>query len=223
MAIEESLRELMASVPEVLWGIADISYSEYAADYGAAIMLAVPYGEQLTIEDYAEERFESGIIAARTIIDDLIPRITALLTEAGAHCWVPPVAQRDEVELLAPFSFKTAAVRAGLGWFGRNDVLITERYGPRVRLSAVLTDAQLQCGQPVMESHCPPDCRLCVDACPCKALPGATWTPSTDRSELIDYHRCNRYRSAYITELGRKNACGLCLAACPYGITKNKV
>ena len=50
-----------------------------------------------------------------------------------------------------------------------------------------------------------------------KALYGVKWNVTKDRSDLIDYQRCNRMRSAWIPKLGRKNACGLCLAACPYG------
>ena len=222
MAPEETLRALLAETPDVLWGIADIGSGEFSPAYRAAIMLAVPYGEQLSLEDYAEERFEAGIAAARERIDGLVPRITALLSEAGFRSLVPPVAQRDEIGLLAPFSFKWGAVHAGLGWIGRNDVLITERYGPRVRLSAVLTDADLPCAVPVTESRCPPDCRLCADACPCKALKGATWNIGIRRDELIDYHRCNRFRSAAIPKLGRKNACGRCLAVCPFGASAKR-
>ena len=40
------------------------------------------------------------------------------------------------------------------------------------------------------------------------------------KGEIIDYHRCNRMRSALIPRLGRKSACGLCLAACPFGTTR---
>ena len=125
--------------------------------------------------------------------------------------------QSDETELLAPFSFKYAATRAGIGWIGKNDVVITRRYGPRVRLSAVLVDTPHSYGRPVTESSCPDDCFLCVEACPCKALHGVRWDASKERSELIDYHLCNRMRSSFIPKLGRKHACGRCLAACPFG------
>ena len=60
-------------------------------------------------------------------------------------------------------------------------------------------------------------CGLCVEACPCKALHGVRWDASKQRSELIDYQRCNRMRSSFIPKLGRKHACGRCLAACPFG------
>ena len=141
------------------------------------------------------------------------------LVEEGISYYIPPVAQQNEEELLALFSFKYAAVNAGLGWIGKNDVLITEEYGPRVRLSAVLIDYPFEYGNKMTESRCG-SCTKCVDICPHKALTGANWNINTLRNELIDYHLCNQKRSAYIESHGRKNACGLCMAVCPYGMKK---
>lgn len=76
------------------------------------------------------------------------------------------MAQKNETDLLAEFSFKYAATRAGVGWIGRNDVVITERYDPRVRLSAVLINAPLTHGEPLTESRCPENCHRCVEICP---------------------------------------------------------
>ncbi len=214
---EQAIRALLAGQPDILWGFADTAWSPYAAPYPTALVMAVPYGEQLTPEDYNEARFDAGIRAAKARIEAILPQIEEILTAHEIRCWIPPVAQRDEAELLAPFPFKTAAARAGLGWFGKNDVIITLRYGPRVRLSAMLIDAVFTPGTPIVQSECPDDCTACVDACPCKALKNHQWTVDTDRSEMIDYQRCNRMRSAFIPRLGRKSACGLCLTACPVG------
>ena len=48
--------------------------------------------------------------------------------------YIPPVAQTDELSLIAPFSFKYAAVQAGLGWIGKSGVLVTREFDPRARL-----------------------------------------------------------------------------------------
>ena len=215
--LEECIRSLFAWYPDVIYGFCDISYSPFASEYPSALVFAVPYGRQLTPDTYTEQGFEDGIVMARTRLECILSRLETLLRERGVSYYIPPVAQENETELLAPFSFKYAAMRAGVGWMGRNDVIITERYGPRVRLSAVLIDAPLEYGQPIIESRCPEDCRLCVDICPCKALKGVIWDATKQRADLIDYHRCNRYRSAFIPKLGRKSACGQCLAACPFG------
>lgn len=67
--------------------------------------------------------------------------------------------------LAAPFSFKYAAFNAGLGWIGKNDVAITEKYGPRVRLSAVLIDKQFTYGQRIVKSNCLDLCKKCIEIC----------------------------------------------------------
>ncbi len=214
---EEAIRALMAAYPDILYGFSDTAWSPYAAEYPTALVMAVPYGEQLTPEEYTEPRFDAGIRAAKAGIEAVLPRIEAILTDRGIPYWILPVAQRDEIELLAPFSFKTAAARAGLGWFGKNDVIVTRRYGPRVRLSAMLIGAVFRYGEPFLKSECPDGCTACVDICPCEALKNRQWTVGMDRSDIIDYHRCNRMRSAWIPKLGRKSACGLCMAVCPIG------
>ena len=215
--VEEVIRDLFAKYPEVLYGFADISYSTYADCYRSALVYAVPYGEQLTLEDYTEERFENGIKSAKIKLEEIMAQIEDILKRNEVHYFIPPVAQNNEEELLAPFSFKYAAVNAGLGWIGKNDVVITERYGPRVRLAAVLMDEIFPYGPIITGSNCPDQCRKCVDICPCKALLNRQWDIHAKREEIIDYQRCNRMRSSFTEKLGRKNACGLCMAACPFG------
>lgn len=222
-ALQRDIDALFGAYPDVLYGFTGIGYSAYGREYASALAFAVPYGEQLTPETYTEARFEAGIQSARVRLEAIVARLEALLKSRGVRCWVPPVAQENERDLLAPFSFKFAAVNAGLGWIGKNDVVITARYGPRVRLSAILIDAPFDHGVPVAESRCPEGCRLCVDICPCKALKDRRWHIDALRADIIDYQRCNRMRSAFIPRLGRKSACGLCLAACPFGTEREKV
>ena len=217
MTISQEIDAVFARCPDVLHGVADISYSPFAQKYVAAIVFAVPYGKQLSLQSYSERDFEDGIQLAKARLEGIIAQLEAVLVRRGVAYHVPPVAQENETELLAPFSFKYAATRAGIGWIGKNDVVITERYGPRVRLSSVLVDAPLIFGRPITKSQCPDDCMKCVEACSCKALRGVRWDTGRQRAEIIDFHRCNRMRSAFIPKLGRKSACGLCLACCPYG------
>ena len=215
--LENEIRQVFSEHPDIIYGFTDISYSPYRESYHSALVFAVPYGEQLTPDDYTEERFEQGIQTAKGRLETIVAEIEQILQKNRVKYWIPPVAQQNETELRALFSFKTAAARAGIGWFGKNDVIITERYGPRVRLSAILIDEIFAYGQPYTEGRCPEDCTECIEICPCKALKNQQWTIGKDRSEIIDYRKCNRMRSAFIQKLGRKTACGLCLAACPFG------
>ena len=215
--LENAVRDLLAQYPDILYGFADISYSPLTQEYPSALVLAVPHGKQLTPEIYTEPDFDDAICASRDRLEEVLERLETLLKEQGAVYYIPPMAQKNETDLLAEFSYKYAATRAGIGWFGRNDVIITERYGPRVRLSAVLINATFTYGEPITESRCPEDCHRCVEICPCKALKDVRWDAGKLREEIIDFHRCNRMRSTFISKLGRKSACGLCMAACPFG------
>jgi len=215
--LQAEIRKLFLEYPDALYGFADIAYSPYACDYASALVFAVPYTEQLTHKSYSEERFERGIQFAKIRLEAILARLETILRGHGAGYWIPPTAQESEDSLLAPFSFKFAAVNAGLGWVGKNDVIITQRYGPRIQLSVVLIDAVFDCGTPITASACPESCRECADICPCGALKNQLWSIDTRRADIIDYQRCNRMRSAYIDRLGRKHACGLCLTVCPIG------
>ena len=125
---EKEIRDLFSAYPDIIYGFTDIPYCSYYQSYHSALVFAVPYGEQLSPDDYTEERFEQGIQSARTRLECIVAKIELILQKDRVKYWIPPVAQENETELRALFSFKTAAARAGIGWFGKNDVIITEKY-----------------------------------------------------------------------------------------------
>lgn len=215
--LQKKISQLFEQYPSVIFGFTDISYSIYADRYQSALVFAIPYGEQLTISTYTEEKFDRGILQAKKVSEEVLAHLEELLLAHKIRYEIPPFAQNNEEELAAPFSFKYAAVNAGLGWIGKNDVVITEKYGPRVRLSVLLIDAPFTYAQKITESSCPDSCRKCIDICPYHALHNVKWKISSLRTELIDYQLCNQKRSLYLEKHGRKNACGLCMAGCPVG------
>jgi epoxyqueuosine reductase len=101
-------------------------------------------------------------------------RLGRFLEEHGhrAAMTVPasPIEMSSETKgLLGDISLRHAAVGAGLGVIGKNRLLLTHKWGPRVRLGAVVTDAPLIADQPMKERLCD-DCDLCVQSCPGQAL-----------------------------------------------------
>lgn len=210
--------EIFKKNPNVLFGISNMSFSEYKLDYKSALVFAVPHTELLTINNYKEKKFESLICEARDCINLLLEDITTLLKKYKIKYCIPPVAQSNEETLIAPFSFKFAGINAGLGWIGKNDVLITEKYGPRIRLSAILINYELPIGSSITRSKCPQECNICINACPYNALTGCQWDIDTKRGELIDYKLCNQKRSLYLKSHNRKHSCGLCIVSCTFGI-----
>lgn len=220
--LKNQIDKIFSSHTSILYSYADISYSKFSKNYKSALVFAVPYGEQLSLSDYSEQKFENGIVKAKKEMDQIISELEDILKVSGVEYYIPAIAQKNETDLEAEFSFKYAAVHAGLGWIGKNDVLITREYGPRVRLSAVLINGEFEYGTVIEESGCPIECNLCVSICPCHALKGIMWHIYEQRENIIDYHLCNEKRSEYIKKFGRKNACGLCMVVCPFGISEKE-
>lgn len=69
----------------------------------------------------------------------------------------------------ALFSLRHAAVAAGLGTFGRHNLVIHPRFGTRVTFTAILTDLKLDSDKRITEDFCS-NCDICVKNCPAKAL-----------------------------------------------------
>ncbi|NLT47613.1 MAG: epoxyqueuosine reductase [Clostridiales bacterium] len=69
----------------------------------------------------------------------------------------------------ASIPLKGTAVKAGLGWIGKNSLLINDKYGSFQALGAILTDADISETYPIMKNKCG-ECFKCSDACPSNAI-----------------------------------------------------
>ncbi len=215
--LKNEIDAMMLRYPDVLSGIANIYYSPYCGEFFSAVMIAVPYEGHFTPENYMEPLFDLAVEQARSRVCMISSELSELMQQNGLRAWIPSSVQRDEENLKAEFSFKFGAVNAGIGWIGKNDVLVTRRYGPRVAIGAVLTDIILPYDDPIWQSQCPESCEACMKACPDHAIYGTQWNIDALRENMLDYKRCNQQRSKAITAIGRKNSCGLCMIACPIG------
>ncbi len=112
------------------------------------------------------------------------------------------------------------AVQAGLGEYGRNQMVITEEFGPRVRFSKIFTDLPLAHDKPkkfVVTEFCT-ICRRCADACPPKALPfGPPEMGGANRSAIkgvkkwtADCEKCFGFWAKM------RSDCAICMRVCPY-------
>src|SRR5215218_6407404 len=117
---------------------------------------------------------------------------------------------------------REAAARSGVGFYGKNTLLITRRHGSWVVLGTIVTAAELE-PTPPLDLDCG-SCRLCIDACPTGAL---------DDPGTVDANRCLSYWTqskhsipeAYREELGdRVYGCDICQDVCPWnrGIEKRR-
>ena len=110
---------------------------------------------------------------------------------------------------------KAHAARAGLGWIGKNTLLLNEHFGSWLLLGEIITDLELEPDAPIAE-HCG-DCRLCVKVCPTGALLGP---------RRLDARRCIAYLTIEYSgeipgELAAKMGdrvfgCDACQDVCPF-------
>lgn len=112
------------------------------------------------------------------------------------------------------FPHKTGAVLSGLGFIGKNGLLITPEYGSKVRLCTVLTDMPLEPLKPVIANGCG-DCEICRNACPAKAISGNAYEYGAERSTIFDAKACSEHMKTY-KDIGRGAVCGICIRVCPF-------
>lgn len=108
----------------------------------------------------------------------------------------------DQRYLTALFSYKHAAQLAGIGAIGRNSLLITPQFGPRVRLACLLTETPIRASPPLQKEYCI-QCDICIKECPSRALQ----LPYKGEVYSMNKFACRTYRQAGFT-------CGLCIRVC---------
>lgn len=131
-------------------------------------------------------------------------------------CGQEPTAAARGVTDSAPLLERDFARRAGLGWFGKNTMLIHKRRGSFFLLAALLTNLELPSDTPHTASHCG-TCTACLDACPTQAFP----SPGT-----LDARKCISYwtietKTPFPTELRPQVGdwlfgCDICQDVCPW-------
>lgn len=116
----------------------------------------------------------------------------------------------------APVLERDLAMRAGLGWIGKNGCLIHPKWGSYVYLCEIFSDLRLETGT-LMADHCG-QCRRCVDACPTGAI---------RRPYVVDARRCISYLTiehrgcdvpaeAACGLAGYVYGCDICQQVCPH-------
>lgn len=149
------------------------------------------------------------------VIEGMVRRLLKLLktrfpqtAQANFKWWVD----------YGPFLERAYAAKAGLGYLGKNSMLINRQFGSWIFLAEVVTDLALEPDNPHAVNHgrCG-KCRLCLDACPTGAIVG---------DGVVDSNRCISYLTVerpkeIPSELAAKMGdlifgCDICQEVCPH-------
>ncbi len=179
----------------------------------SVLMLAMPYRTAEPLATGAGQGRVSRYAWGGDYHELLWQRLDQLSTKLGQL--VPGCHARGIVDT-APFMERDFAQLAGLGWIGKNTLLLNQQLGSWFFLAALLTDVELAYDEPHTADHCG-TCRACLDACPTGAFVDAY---------QLDARKCISYltielRSPIPQELRPQMhdwlfGCDICQDVCPW-------
>jgi epoxyqueuosine reductase QueG len=143
---------------------------------------------------------------ANGLLDHIAMRVSNLIQSAGFNALPVPASQIVDWERQTAYlSHKKIAQQAGMGWLGRNNLIVHPEFGSQIRLVTVLTDMPLEVDKPLKKTC--NKCKSCIKVCPASAI--------KESPEDFDHMACfdklkffqkQRFTDQYI--------CGICVKAC---------
>ena len=190
----------------------------------SAVVLGMVYGEGAGEDAGADAGIIARYARGRDYHRVMKTKVMALLRFVEGELGRELPAARAYVDT-GPVLERELAQRAGLGWFGRNTMLINPGLGSYFFLAALLLDQELEPDAPFTADRCG-TCTRCVDACPTGALLGR----DADGAPVMDATRCISYltieqRGPIPPELrplmgNRVYGCDICQEVCPWNAPK---
>ncbi|MFX1258038.1 MAG: hypothetical protein ACFFAN_09270 [Promethearchaeota archaeon] len=137
-------------------------------------------------------------------LNNMLKKVSEDISDKFGGIAIPPTigAEMDNVVEYYPLtiSHRVVAEQAGIGWRGKNELIITEKYGPAVRFASILINIPLIYGTKI-ENKCD-ECNACLDVC----------SILKNKKNLENYRQnCNQYILSLDLE---HDVCGKCVKAC---------
>ena len=213
----EKLKELSADLDFSLFGVADVAEIKH----------------EFNLPKVSVEKFSRGIVLGKRLLDavieEIVDRPTALyfhhyrqlnffldrgaflvaskIQELGFQALPIPASQiTDWKKQQSHVSHKKVGYLAGLGWIGRNNLLVNPDLGSRARLVTILTDMPLETDNP-LDLDCG-SCRACIGVCPAKAIHENV----ADFDHWLCFDKLKEFRNSGVVG---QHICGVCIKACP--------
>ena len=214
----ESTRDVIEDIARtggaVVFGLAKLPPLEDAAGEVdlAGLTTGISFGYRLSdvvvdgIIDHPTRTYQYHYRQVNILLDQIGLRIAGRLQQLGYRAFPVPSSQVvDWKSFTGHVSHKAVARLAGLGWIGRNNLLVNPDHGSRVRYASILSDVVLPYDSPI-EGSCGV-CHRCLRACP----GGAIGESPSDYDLAACLETMDRLRKP--ANIGSR-ICGLCVKAC---------
>ena len=210
------LKKFCQNLGADLFGVADISKvkqefllpKRISVKYDRAICLGsiLSPGVLEEIECIPTKLYFHHYRTVNIFLDQLALRVANYIQKNGFLSIAIPVSQiLDWEKQSAHLSHKKVGFLAGLGWLGKNNLLVNKKYGCQLRLVTILTDLPLKSDKSVKE-NCG-SCRICIEVCPSGAI--------KDNPGDFDHARCfEKLKEFQRQKLVDQYICGICVKAC---------
>ena len=207
----ESVISIGLKVPDAV--VERDGYLVDAAEYSPEVRAKILETHIYTKQGYALPNLLLDEIAYRLVLRLEQEGFRSLPVPATMASYTMPDVSTAEAGFFGIFSHRHAAVRAGLGEFGFNNLVLNPRYGPRVRYASIITSAPLAPDPLISEPVCRREaCEECVKACPSVAI-----SLLPDRPDGVFLLPPSR---TYVRGCNNRPAgwpLGTCLKVCPVG------
>ena len=230
VTIENQIKDILLSSGCDIVGIADVESFKGAPEgrrptdilpTARSVIVGAVHILDSVCDDLPETRYEytNQFYVLNGTLGSASTKVARLLEEEGYRAIpIPAAYPRVNKGLMGVFSHRHAAVLAGLGEIGFSNLLITPRFGARVRLVSIITEAPLDPDQPYKKFLCrerQKDCgKACLASCPVEAI-------SPDGK--VNKDRCLRYQEQIMPWSAVELRCGMCLGMCPIGKRSFKI
>ncbi|MCX7926863.1 MAG: hypothetical protein N2606_01815 [Candidatus Omnitrophica bacterium] len=207
-----------------LVGIADISNIKEEFSVSQSVMekmsYAICFGLQLSKAILAElvnqptRLYFHHYRTVNTALDQIALKISNFIQQKGFLALPIPASQiLDWQRQTAHLSHKKIALLAGIGWLGRNNLLVTEEFGSQIRLATVLTDMPLLADKPIVRDCAL--CRACISVCPAQAI--------KESPQDFEYLKCfEKLKEFQRQHLVDQYVCGVCVNVCGPKVKKSR-
>jgi len=199
-----------------LFGVADISRikkefllsQKLLARLERGVCLGVRLSRSILseIENYPTRLYFHHYRIVNAFLDQAALKICNYIQKKGyAALPIPASIILDWENQKAHLSHKKLAHLAGLGWIGRNNLLVNKNLGSQFRLATILTDMPLKIDKPSKDACA--NCRLCISVCPAQAI--------KESAPEFDYNRCfEKLKEFQKQKLVDQYICGVCVKVC---------